>query len=360
VALQALRPDLVQPYTDTQLILDYALGLACCLTLWWRRSWPVGVAVVMLPAAVLSFSASVAILVAIFTVGVYRRTGPATGVALAHLTAAIAFALLHPTRDTSLLEWSLFDTAVYTAVLAWSLFVRARRQLLLSLRERIERAEAQQQLLVEQERRAERTRIAREMHDVIGHRVALIALHAGALAIQPDVRAEVVQAAGIIRDTARKAMEELRQTLGVLRDDRDSEAGDTPATPLPSLEDIPRLVEESRRAGARVTLDMDVPPDALAPGTLGRDAYRIVQEGLTNVHKHGAGAAINVTVCGVPGSGLHVRVSNPLPRGRLVPRQGGLGLVGLAERVELSGGSLSHGPTETGEFALDALLRWPA
>lgn len=360
LALQALRPDLVHPYTDSQLVVDYLLGLGCCLALWLRRRCPVGVAVAMLPAALLSFSAAVAILVAIFTVGVQRRAGVAAAVTLAHLVAATGFASLHPTAGTSLLEWSLFNTAVYAAVLAWALFVRARRQLLLSLRERAERAESQQRMLVEQERRAERARIAREMHDVLGHRIALIALHAGGLAIQPGVRPEVVQAAGVIRDTARQALQELRQVIGVLRDDTEDEEPGGPPAPLPTLADIPRLVEDSRRAGARVSLDMDVPQGAPTPGTLGRDAYRIVQEGLTNVHKHVAGAAITVTVHGVPGTGLHVRVSNPLPRGPVVPGRGGRGLVGLAERVELSGGTLTHGPTGSGEFALDALLRWPA
>jgi signal transduction histidine kinase len=119
------------------------------------------------------------------------------------------------------------------------------------------------------------------------------------------------------------------------------------------------LVEDSRRAGARVTLDMSVPSDATPPGALGRDAYRIVQEGLTNVHKHVVGAAATVTVDGGPGEGLHVRVSNPLPRAGFSQRAGGSGLVGLAERVALAGGTLRHGPTDDGRFVVDAVLTWP-
>ncbi|MDQ5840052.1 MAG: histidine kinase [Chloroflexota bacterium] len=358
VALEAFRGNLIEPFTDREVTTDYALGAACCLALWFRRRWPLGVAVAMLVPAVLSFSGAIAILVAIFTVGVYRRAGIAIAVTLAHLVAATGFSYLHPTRD-ALWEWALVNLAVYAAVIAWAFFLGARRQLVLSLRERAERAEAEQQMLAEQARRAERARIAREMHDVLGHRVSLIALHAGGLEIQPDVRPEVVQTAGVIRAAARQALEELRQVIGVLRDDADGNEQGGPPAPLPTLSDIPRLVEESRRAGANVRLDMEVPHDAPTPGTLGRDAYRIVQEGLTNVHKHVVGAAITVTVQGGPGAGLNVRISNPLPRAGFAPRAGGRGLVGLAERVELSGGTLTHGPNDAGEFVLDAVLRWP-
>ena len=108
-----------------------------------------------------------------------------------------------------------------------------------------------------------------------------------------------------------------------------------------------------------MTLDMSVPSDATPPGPLGRDAYRIVQEGLTNVHKHVVGGAATVTVQGGPGTGLHVTVSNPLPRAGLAHRAGGSGLIGLAERVALAGGTLRHGPTEDGRFVVDAVLTWP-
>ena len=358
LALEAFQRDLVEPFSDRELTIDYALGAACCLILWLRRRWPVGVAMAMLVPAVLSFSAAIAILVAIFTVGVYRRAGIAIALTLAHLVAATGFAYLHPTRD-SLWEWALFNLAVYAAVIAWAFFLRARSQLLRSLRERADRAETEQQMLAEKARRSERARIAREMHDVLGHRISLIALHAGGLELQPDVRPEVAQTSGIIRATARQALEELREVIGVLRDDADGAEQGGPPAPLPSLADIPRLVDESRRAGAHVRLDMEVPDDASMPGTLGRDAYRIVQEGLTNVHKHVAGAAITVTLRGGPGADLHIRISNPLPLAGPAPRGDGSGLVGLAERVELSGGTLTHGPNDSAEFVLDAVLRWP-
>lgn len=357
LALQGLRDGLVEPFTERELTVDYAFGAACCLALWWRRRWPVGVAVAMLPPAVLTFSSAIAILVAIFTVGVYRRAGIAIAVTLAHLAAAIVFSALHPTRD-SLWYWAVFSCTVYAAVIAWAFFLRARRLLLLSLRERAERAEAQQRMLAEQARLAERAQIAREMHDVLGHRVSLIALHAGGLELQPDLRPEVAETAAVIRRAARQALEELRQVIGVLRDDVAGDGDRSTPAPLPTLSDIPRLVEESRRAGTKVRLDIDV-PDEPAPGTLGRDAYRVVQEGLTNVHRYAAGAAVTVTVRGGPGAGLRVSIRNPLPVAALAPRPGGRGLVGLVERVELSGGTLAHGPTGSGEFAVDAVLPWP-
>lgn len=358
LALESFRGNLVEPFSDRELAIDYAIGAASCLALWLRRRWPVGIAVAMLVPAVVSFSSAIAILVAIFSVGVWCRASIAVAVTLAHLVAATGFSYLHPTRD-SLWEWAVFSLAIYAPVIAWAFFLRARGQLVLSLRERAERAEKEQQMLAEQARRGERTRIAREMHDELGHRISLIALHAGGLEIQPDLRPEAARTAGLIRATARQALEELRQVIGVLRDDADDREQGRPRAPLPTLADIPRLVDESRRAGANVTLVMDVASHASTPGTLTRDAYRIVQEGLTNVHKHVAGAAVTVTLRGGPGADLHIRISNPLPLAGPAPRGDGSGLVGLAERVELSGGTLTHGPTDSAEFVLDAVLRWP-
>jgi signal transduction histidine kinase len=362
LSMDAFRDSVVEPYSERELVFDYTIGAACCLALWLRRRWPVGLAVAMLVPAALTLSGAIAYLVAVFTVGVRRRTTIAVVVAVAHFGAAMIFALLRPT-DSSIWQWLVLNAAVYAGVLAWALFVRARRQLLSSLRERAERAEAEQQMLAERARQTERVRIAREMHDVLGHRVSLIALQAGGLEVRPGLPADVAQAAGVIRATARQALVELRQVIGVLRDNAESSSAsaiDVPPAPLPTLADIPRLVEDSRLAGARVSLDISVASDATPPGPLGRDAYRIVQEGLTNVHKHVVGGAASVTVQGGPGAGLHVMISNPLPGPGFAYRAGGSGLIGLAERVALAGGTLKHGPTEDGRFVVDAVLTWPA
>ena len=104
-------------------------------------------------------------------------------------------------------------------VIGWGLFVRARRELIDSLRERAERAEAEQRRRLEQAREAERRRIAREMHDVLAHRVTLLSLHAGALEFRPDAPPEeIAEAAGVIRASAHAALQELREVIGVLRD----------------------------------------------------------------------------------------------------------------------------------------------
>ena len=171
--------------------------------------------------------------------------------------------------------------------------------------------EAEQRLRIEQAREAERRRIAREMHDVLAHRVSLLSLHAGALEFRPDASPEeVAEAAGVIRATAHAALEELRQVIGVLRDGAEERA---PEPPQPTLADIPALVEECRAAGMRVRCRLDVPDAATAPAALGRTAYRIVQEGLTNARKHAPAAAVDVTIAA--GEQLVVEVVSRRPVG---------------------------------------------
>ena len=121
------------------------------------------------------------------------------------------------------------------------------------------------------------------------------------------------------------------------------------------------VVEETRRSGAKIDLEMQVDDVAAAPGALGRDAYRIVQEALTNVRKHARGTRAAVRVAGAPNCGLHVSVRNPPAVGahdRLVPPGAGAGLLGLQERVALANGVLVHGPDETGGFVVEADLPW--
>ena len=198
------------------------------------------------------------------------------------------------------------------AVIAWGMFVRSRRQLVLSLRDRAERAEAEQQLRVEQARQHERARIAREMHDVLAHRISLLSLHAGALEFHPDAPPEeIARAAGVIRASAHDALEDLRTVIGVLR----AEAGDgDPEPPQPTLADLPALIEESREAGMQVRFECELAEPAAVPAATGRSAYRIVQEGLTNARKHARGAAVEVTVEGTAGHRADDRDPQPAAR----------------------------------------------
>jgi signal transduction histidine kinase len=288
----------------------------------------------------------------------HRHVRPALLVAALFVPCAVVCSIWLGRTNT----WSVMlpGLALAAAATAWGMFVRARRQLLCTLRERAQRAEADQRLFADLARTAERTRIAREMHDVLAHRMSLVALHAGALSLRPDLPPEQVrEAAELLRSTARQALEELRDVIGVLRAEPGQEPA--PAAPQPTLSDIPRLVEETRRAGTKIDLDMRVADPDAAPSALGRDAYRIVQEALTNIGKHAPGTAGRVTVTGAAGSGLHVTVRNHLPVsasvGTALPGAGA-GLVGLQERVTLAGGTLVHGSEGSTDFVVDAELRW--
>jgi signal transduction histidine kinase len=242
------------------------------------------------------------------------------------------------------------------------LFVRAQRELVQSLRDRADRLESEQRLRVEQAREAERLRIAREMHDVLAHRISLLSLHAGALEFRPDAPPdEVAEAAGVIRASAHAALEELREVIGVLREGVDE--GTPPEPPQPTLAQIPALVDESRAAGMRVVCRIEAPGADALPAALGRTAYRVVQEGLTNARKHAPAASVEVTVAAQAGPRLVVEVLSRRPVGvvataALAGAGAGAGLIGLAERVALAGGELEHGPDAAGDFVLRATLPW--
>jgi signal transduction histidine kinase len=348
----------VVPMPTSQVIVDIVCGASACLSLWWRRRWPLGVAVSCQLLGMFSISATPAALLALASLAVHRSARRAlVGVAL-WIPTALVFAVYSPTTDP--LSVVLVTTPLALAAAGWGMFLRTRRQLLLTLRERALRAEADQLLHEERARMAERTRIAREMHDVLAHRISLLALHAGALEVRPDLPpAKVRETAELMRSTARQALEELRGVIGVLRE----EPGQDPASPVPqpTLSDIRRLVEETRRAGAKIDFEMRVDHMETAPSALGRDAYRIVQEALTNIGKHASGTATWVRVSGAPDDGLHVNIRNrqPIhaPAGPALPGSGA-GLLGLQERVALTGGTLVHGPDGSGDFVVDAELRW--
>jgi signal transduction histidine kinase len=234
---------------------------------------------------------------------------------------------------------------------AVGIYVRTRAQLLAALRERAERAEAEQELLARDAVLTERTRIAREMHDAVGHRVSLMVLQAGAIEMAAKDPERVEQLAGQVQTAGRQALDELRQMVGVLR------AGDTddaPLAPQPGLDALPRLVDESRQAGMAVQLTgpgIGTPLDAV----VSRAAYRIAQEALTNAGKHAPGAPVTVAV-ERPAGQLVVRVINgPGSAAELAPG-GGYGLVGLAERVRTLGGRLTAEPRLDGGFVVEAVL----
>jgi signal transduction histidine kinase len=346
---------------DLAFAVDALIGAAACGLLWFRRRWPTGIAVAMVVPMVLSRSAQVASVFSVYNASLRRPSRVALLVAALHQLTFIGFALLWtwPYPLWAVFAWIL---TYHIAAVALGMYARARRQLIISLHERVAHAEATQKLLAAQARQAERARIATEMHDVLGHRVSLMALQAGALEIRPDLPPEEVRAtAGLIRTTARQALTELRDVIGVLRD---GEEPDAPRAPQPTLSDVSHLVGEYRQAGLDVQLDIRVVTPEAVPGPLGRDTYRIVREALTNVSKHAHGMAATVSVCGQAGEGLQVTVRNqmlvppPRPQGQAAPGQIGSGLAALAERVAVAGGSLRHGPDSDGDFVLAATLHW--
>ncbi len=198
------------------------------------------------------------------------------------------------------------------------------------------------------------------MHDVLAHRISLVAMHAGALAYRTDLtQEETAKVAGIIQDNAHRALTDLREVLGILRDE---ERHADPERPQPTLRDLDDLLDDERRAGARIRLRNRVSEhvDEL-PDLIGRNAYRILQESLTNARKHAPNTQVDVVVAGKPGKSLILVVFNPLPVGSTNGTPGaGLGLVGLAERAALSGGRLDHRVTPSGLFVVRARLPWPA
>lgn len=335
---------------------DQLLGALSCAAVWLRRRWPVGLAAAMVPVSLLSSTAGGASLVALFTLAVHRPFRYVAWVAGAAAALNPLYFWLRPDPDLPY-GWAVVLVSLLTAlVVGWGMLARSKRQLLLSLRDRARRAETEARLRAEQAQRLAREAIAREMHDVLAHRLTLLSVHAGALEFRPDApREEIVRAAGVIRESAHEALQDLREIIGVLRAGEPDDTG----RPQPTLAGLEALVAESREAGMKVTLDQRVTDAAGVPASVGRTAYRIAQEGLTNARKHAPGTEVTVAVTGAPGEGLCVAVRNPAPEGEVRPVPGsGQGLIGLTERATLTGGRLEHGPAADGGFEVRAWLPW--
>jgi signal transduction histidine kinase len=331
--------------------LDQVTGALGCVALWLRRRWPVGLALVLVALSAFSELVAGAMVVALFTVAIHRPTRTTAAIFALSLLAALVYVVVRPEPGVPPVLLFLLGVAIQGGAVGWGLFVRHRRQLVLSLRDRADRAETEARLRAEQAQHRAREEIAREMHDVLGHRLSLLSVHAGALEYRPDAPAEeIASAAKVIRESAHQALQDLREVVGVLR----APVGELPQ---PTLADLQQLVAESGRAGMPV--DLHVQTSGAVPDLLGRTAYRIVQEALTNARKHAPGAEVRVRVAGAPGEGLTVEVRNAAATA--APASGdrpGQGLAGLAERVALADGRLEHGPAAAGGWRLSAWLPW--
>ncbi|MDI6100154.1 histidine kinase [Actinoplanes sp. NEAU-A12] len=386
---------------------DLALGVAGAFALLARRRHPLEVTLALLPLGAISVTSTGPIIVALFTVAIRRRPALLLVLGAINIGTGGVYYLLHDHPSSGIWMDLLVRTVVTAAALGWGLFVQAYRRLTTSLRDHATRLEAEQELREDRARLTERARIAREMHDVLAHRMSLISLHAGALEVRLDASPEeLATAAGAIRSSAHEALEELRSVIGV--------PSGRPEPPQPGLADMAGLIGSARAAGMTIDYTDDLPPDG-PPAQLGRTAYRIVQEGLTNARRHGSEAAASVRLAGEAGQVLRITVINPLsgtpkaqsPASASVPGSGsgsvpgsgsdlgvglgsrpgpvsgpglgvrpdrssgpgavldrgsgpggGLGLVGIRERVALAGGRVTHGAGDR-EFRLEAELPWP-
>ncbi|MFE0736120.1 sensor histidine kinase [Streptomyces sp. NPDC058855] len=273
----------------------------------------------------------------------------------------------------------------------FGLYIGARRRLMESLRERADSLEQELSLLADRaEQRAqwarqeERRRIAREMHDVVAHRVSLMVVHAAALqAVALKDPQKAVRNAALVGDMGRQALTELREMLGVLREEAvpapasgvplaavgraaaaaaeaaagDGDGGEGEDRDGPCLDAVEALCEQSRQAGAAVELVVSGEARQYAP-EVERTAYRVVQEALTNVHKHAAGAEVVVRLAHREAE-VAMQVENgpsdAAVAGARLP-SGGNGLVGMRERVGRLGGVFVAGPTDAGGFRVSAVL----
>ncbi|WP_249714974.1 sensor histidine kinase [Rhizomonospora bruguierae] len=201
---------------------------------------------------------------------------------------------------------------------------------------------------IERTRLRERERIAREMHDVLAHRLSLVAMHAGALAYVDDLDTPTArETARVIQRNARQALDELRVVLTRLRDGRAA-----PEPPQPTLRELPVLVAEVRESGTRVRLDLNATGLADLPSQVSRSAYRIVQECLTNARKHAPDAPVEVSIADGANEDLVLTVSNPVGGPAIPdPSGAGLGLIGITERAEMLGGTITS-TMEHNQFAL--------
>jgi signal transduction histidine kinase len=347
VVVGASDPTLGAPIPEGFLLL--ALPVLAVAMWFYRRTLPILPFVLSALLAGLSPAVIVALSITSYAVGRYEPRWPVRIAAAVLGMLAVAVPVEEPTWELVLggIVGGAFAVLLPGVVGVW---VRTRAELLGALRDRAERAEAERELMARDAVLTERTRIAREMHDAVGHRVSLMVLQAGAIemaAADPDrvtTLAEQVQTAG------RQALDELRQAVGVLRS---GEQEDAPLAPQPGLDDLERLVKEWRAAGMAV--ELHAPPALAVDAVTSRAAYRIVQEALTNAGKHAPGAPVAVAVDRRENE-LVVRVRNGAGRPAEDPSSGGFGLVGLRERVRTLGGRFRADPRLDGGFEVEAGL----
>ncbi|MBZ4324005.1 sensor histidine kinase [Streptomyces huiliensis] len=328
---------------------EAALALAATAAVALRgRFLPLAAAVTVATAAVLGIVPP--LLVVLFRTARRGRLVPAL------LCAAAALAgnrLADPGRNL----WTLHLYGPFMPLalaLALGLWAGSHRRLVAALDDQVERLRVERGLRAEQARLAERARIAAEMHDVLAHRLTVLALHAGALRRRAAGLPEpVAERLDLLRTTSTEALADLRDVLGALRHTEDGP--DAADRREPGLRELSELLAEARAAGQ--TVEADLAGDAESVPVSHRLAvHRVVQEALTNARKHAAGAPARVTVrYGTAESAVDVRNDAGTPS-EAADFGSGYGLIGLTERVTALGGRLEYGPSDRGGWRMTATL----
>lgn len=320
------------------------------------RRWPlapIAVTVALsLPATLELFTPSYSLALIAFGYLAGRRQEHTRGALWLFGAVAAVGLLLTRLTATSLGQWFTLLLALALAIVApWLIgrYVRQYDRLVHSGWELADRMEREQAAVADRERLRERSRIAGDMHDSLGHDLALIAVRAGALEVDPALGPDQQHAAGELRRAAADATGRLRDVIGVLR-----QPDEDPAPTAPGGEPVEELVARARASGLAVTLTVTGQghePEGMAGWAL----HRVVREALTNAAKHAPGGSVDIRVEAAPERVTVDVVSGPGTAGSPLA-SGGTGLVGLDERVRLAGGVLTHGPTPDGGFAVRATL----
>lgn len=353
---------------DLRIFLDLVFGVLALSLYPLRHRFPLPIVGTIVLLSTFSVSAAATMALSLVSVAIRRKPVEIAVVFTLAFVTGMAGELFFPLMEP--LPWwqnAIVMLVVLALNLMIGLYLGGRRQLLQSLQEQARGVQREEQARMQSARAGERTRIAREMHDVLAHRLSLVALHAGALEYRSDLTpAETREAAGVIRQNAHLALGELRDVLGMLRDPNTLFA-DEHERPQPTLTDLPGLLEQSKAIGTPTDFKIQPGLEAkleLLPETIGRHMYRVIQEALTNARRHAPGAPVSLTLSGKPGKEIRLRASNPLVPNH--PQAGtpealpssGVGLVGLGERLRLAGGNLIISDAMGGEFSVEAWLPW--
>ncbi|MEH0416200.1 sensor histidine kinase [Streptomyces sp. B21-083] len=339
-----------------------ALQTGLVLPLLWRRRNPLAAFATSTAVFVLQWSlgaalrADIAVFVALYSLALHGRLRQLPW-ACAAMAGAMVLVAVRVSTAVSVWDALFFLLSTATAALALGLMVRIRRAQLAGLRERAARLEIERDQRSRLATATERTRVAREMHDIVGHNLSVIITLADAGAYTTDIAPERgKEALQLIGDTGRQALSELRRVLGVLREAGGGPSGGPELSPQPGILDLGALCTKVRTAGLEVVYRTSGDVDAL-DGGVQLTVYRIVQEALTNTLKHAdTGTLVHLAII-VEDSRLTIRVqdSGPAtPSGP--PNEEGNGLVGMRERAALYGGTVSAGPTGAGGWSVEAVL----